>query len=188
MKYSMPITLATAAISLFALRPLGAETLPPGQVDFGKFSPPGSGGEFVEVNVGASLISLAASFLQKEDPDVAQLLNGLQSVRVNVIGINAENRAEVQKRSESVRQELDTKGWERIVTAQQKDQDVSIYLKTQGKETVQGLVVMVREGDRQAVFVNVVGNIKPEQLATLGDRLHIDPLKKLGAATKKTEQ
>ena len=188
MKYSNPITVAVVAVTLAMLSPARAESLPPGQVDFGKFSPPGGGGEFVEVNVGASLISLAASFLQKEEPDVAQLLNGLQLVRVNVIGVSEENRAEVQKRSETVRQELDGKGWERIVAAQQKDQDVSIYLKTQGKDTVQGLVVMVMEGNRQAVFVNIVGNIKPEQLATLGDRLHLDPLKKIGAATKKNEQ
>ena len=38
----------------------------------------------------------------------------------------------------------------------------------------------VMDGTKQAVFVNVVGNIKPEQLALIGDRLNIEPLKKLG--------
>jgi hypothetical protein len=188
MKHSMPVKFAVGIISLAMLNRICAETLPPGQVDFGKFSPPGGGGEFVEVNLGADLISLAASFLQKEEPDVAQLLNGLQRVRVNVIGVNDENRAELQKRSQSLQQELEGKGWERVVTAQQQGQDVGVYLKTEGKDTVQGIVVVVMDGKGQAVFVNVVGNVKPEQLATLGDRLHIDPLKKIGAATNKTEK
>src|SRR5947207_116168 len=47
--------------------------------------------------------------------------------------------------------------------------------------------VEVTEAERQAVFVNVVGNIKPEQLALLGEKLHIDPLKKIGKATHKDE-
>ena len=51
-----------------------AESLPPGQVDFGTFAPPGGGGEFVEVNLSSGLISLAAQFVEKQEPDVAQVL------------------------------------------------------------------------------------------------------------------
>jgi len=188
MRHSMPVSLATGLLSLSMLGHSAAENLPPGQVDFGKFSPPGGGGEFVEVNLGASLISLAASFVQKEEPDVAQLLNGLQRVHVNVIGVNDQNRTDLEKRSESLQQELTGKGWERIVTAQQQGQDVGVYLKTEANGTVQGLVVTVMDGKGQAVFVNVVGNIKPEQLATLGERLHIDPLKNISPATNKAQK
>jgi hypothetical protein len=167
---------------------LHAETLPPGQVDFGAFAPPGDGGQFVEVNVTSSLISMAARFLEKQEPDVAQVLNGVQLVHVNVIGLNDTNRGELEKRTEKIRKELDSKGWERIVTVQQQDQKVSVYLKTLNKDTVQGLVVMVMDGKDNAVFVNVVGDIKPEKLAMLGERLHIDPLKKIGRMTEKPEE
>jgi hypothetical protein len=45
------------------------------------------------------------------------------------------------------------------------------------------------DGKQQAIFVNIVGDIKPEQLALLGDRLHIEPLKKIGQmTTEKAEQ
>jgi len=37
------------------------------------------------------------------------------------------------------------------------------------------------------VFINVLGDIKPEQLALLGDRLHIDPLKKIARPSEKAE-
>ena len=167
---------------------LHAETLPPGQVDFGTFAPPGGGGQFVEVNVTSSLISMAARFFEKQEPDVAQVLNGVQLVHVNVIGLNDTNRGELEKRTEKIRKELDSKGWERIVTVQQDEQKVGVYLKTLNKDTVQGLVVMVMDGKDNAVFVNVVGDIKPEKLAMLGERLHIDPLKKIGRMTEKAEE
>jgi Na+-translocating ferredoxin:NAD+ oxidoreductase RnfG subunit len=185
MKYLKPITAGISAFIIIASVGLQAETLPPGQVDFGKFSPPGAGGEFVEVNLSSSLISLAARFLEKDEPEVARLLNSVQLVHVNVIGLNDENRTDIEKRAQKMRKELDSKGWERVVSAQKDDQDVGIYLKTKGKDTVQGVVVLVTEANREAVFVNIVGDIKPEQLALLGDRLHIDPLKQIGHATQK---
>ncbi len=184
MKRLMPITLGTVILATALAASAPAETLPPGQIDFGTFSP-AEGGEFVEVNLTSSLISLASRFAEKADADVAQLLRGLHQVRVNVIGLNDENRPEFEKRAQDIRKQLDKKGWERIVTAKKDGQDVSVYLKTQNKDTVQGLVVMVLDGSKQAVFVNVVGDIKPDQLALLGDKLHIESLKKAGEATEK---
>ena len=51
-----------------------------------------------------------------------------------------------------------------------------------GSEAVEGLVVTVLEGKRQAVLVNVVGDIRPEKLALIGERFHIEPLKKISQA------
>jgi Na+-translocating ferredoxin:NAD+ oxidoreductase RnfG subunit len=165
-----------------------AEDLPPGQVDFGAFTAPTGGGEFVEVNLPPGLIALGASLVEKEEPEVAKLLNGLKRVRVNVIGLDEANRAEMQKRVQKVRNELSGKGWERIVVAQEKGQDVGIYLKMGDKGAVQGLVALVMDSKEHAVFVNVVGEIKPEQVTMLGDKLHLDPLKKIGRATEKPQE
>jgi hypothetical protein len=188
MKRVMPFALATATLCAAMSTAVWAEDLPPGQVDFGGFSPPKGGGEFVEVNVPSSLISLGARLVEKDDPDVARLLNGLKLVRVNVIGLDEENRAELQKRAQKVRKDLSGKGWERIVTVQQKDQDVGIYLKMADKGTVQGLVAVVMDGKEHAVFANIVGDIKPEQVSLLGEKLHIDPLKQIGRAEEKAPE
>jgi len=188
MKCLIAAALGTAMLSVAIAANARGENLPPGQVDFGTFSPAASGGEFVEVNVSSSLISLAARFLEKDEPEVAKLLNGLHLVHVNVIGVSEENRAELESKAQKIRKQLDSNGWERVVMAQQKDQNVGVYLKTQDKDTVQGLVVTVMDGNKQAVFVNVVGDIKPEQLSLLGERLHIEPLKHLGKKTEKAEK
>jgi hypothetical protein len=189
MKRSLPVVLATLTLACGLTAGLAAQPpLPPGQVDFGKFTPAGSGKEFVEVNLTTSLISFAARLIEKQEPDVARILNGLKSVRVNVIGLDDDNRGDLQKRVSTLRADLTNKGWERIVTAQKEDQDVGVYLKTGVKDSVQGIVVTVIEGNHQAVFVNIVGEIKPEQIALLGEKFHIDPLKKLGVFQESSEK
>lgn len=166
--------------------PLYADVPASGLVDFGKFTPPSGGGQFVEINVKSGLIGLAARLTEKAEPDVAGLLRGLQSVRVNVIGIDDANRAELGERLAKIRSELDAKGWERIVTVQEKSQEVGVYLKQRGEEAIEGVVVTVVEANKEAVLVNVVGDIRPEQLATVGEKLGIEPLKKVAGVTKKS--
>lgn len=163
-----------------------AAEAPAGMVDFGKFSPPASGGQFVEVHLRENLIAMAARLAEGAEPEVAQLLRGLKAVRVNVIGLDEANREEIGQRIQTIRSQLTSAGWERVVTAQQKDEDVSVFIKLRGSEAIEGVAVTILQGNREAVLVNVVGDIKPEQLATLGERFDIEPLKKIGPAVKKS--
>jgi hypothetical protein len=188
MKRLMPFVLGTAVLFLALNTTALAEDLPAGQVDFGAFSPPKEGGQYVEVKLRSNLISLAARIVEKEEPEIAELLRGLKLVRVNVIGLDADNGSDIQKRIKQIRKDLDGKAWERIVTAQEKDQEVAIYVKMSPKDAIEGFVALVNEGNREAVFVNIVGEIKPEQLAMVGEKLHLDPLKKIGRAAEKAQK
>jgi hypothetical protein len=67
-----------------------------------------------------------------------------------------------------------------VVTVREPGQDVAVFLKLRGEEAVEGLVVTVLEGDREAVFVNVVGEVRPDKLAEIGEKLGIEPLKHVG--------
>jgi hypothetical protein len=187
MKRLMPWIVGIITLCAAATLVRGADEMLPGQVDLGTFSPPKGDGQFVEVNIPNDVIALAARLVEKDQPEVAKILNGLKLVRVDVIGLDDENRAELQKRAQQLRTDLAGKGWERIVTAQQKGQDVSVYLKIADKGAIQGLAAVVIDGKEHAVFANVVGDIKPEQLAMLGDKFHIDPLKQIGDAAQKPE-
>ncbi len=169
------VALLCAALTFPAI----ADTAPAGAIDFGKLTPAADGGQFVEVNIKGNLLNMAARLAAKEEPEIADLLKGIQSIRVNVVGLDDGNRAETQARIKAVRSELDVKGWERVVAVSEKDQDVGIYLKTRGQDAVEGLVVTVIENGKQAVLVNIVGDIRPEKLADLGEKLGIEPLKNL---------
>jgi hypothetical protein len=107
---------------------------------------------------------------------------------VNVVGIDDANREELTKKAQKVRTDLSTQGWERIVTAQKEGQDVSVYLKMDKDSAIQGVTVLVIEGSKHAVFANVVGDIKPEQLAMLGEKLNIEPLKNIGGAKQEQKE
>ncbi|MCF7764043.1 MAG: DUF4252 domain-containing protein [Verrucomicrobia bacterium] len=171
--------LLTAAVSL-ATAQAGTTDLGPGYVDLGKFTAPDDGGQFVEVQLTSNLIAIAARLTEKTEPELAKLLRGIQSVRVNVIGLSKNNRKELTDKVTQIRNQLSDSGWERVVTVRQKQDDVGVYLKLRGDESVEGIVVTVLEARGQAVLVNVVGDIRPEQIALLGERLHIDPLKEIG--------
>jgi hypothetical protein len=186
MKIPLIYIAVLTALSLSTPLARGAEAGTAGMIDFGKFIPSSAGGQFVEVNLKGNLLAMAAQFAQREAPEVADLLRGLQMIRVNVIGLKDDNRDEVRDRIAAIRGELDRQGWERIVTAQQDQEDVGVYLKTRGQEAVEGLVVTVLSKDREAVLINIVGEINPEKLSLLGERLNIEPLKKAGEAIKKS--
>ena len=163
---------------------LSARADSPGMVDFGKFTPPGNGSEFVEVQIRSNLLNFAAILVEKDEPDAAKLLRSVQLVRVNVVGLSDDNREEMQKRVKTIRQDLEGRGWERNVNVQGKaGEDVGVFTQTQGGTALAGVVVTVMD-QQNAVFVNVVGDIRPEQIAALGKKLNIKPLEKIGEAVK----
>lgn len=159
----------------------------PGEVDFGKFSNASADGKFVELNLKQGLISLAASFVEDDQPEVARLLKAIHLVRVNVVGVTDKNRAGLEKRMKEIRGQLDQAGWERVVAVQEKNgEDVSICLKMRNDEALEGIVITVLGGKKgEAVFINLVGDIKPEQLTAVGKALNIEPLAKVGEALEK---
>ena len=175
MKNSLRIAAALAALSLSSLV---AHAAAPGYVDIGKFKA-ADGCQFVEVNVHAPLLKFASAFVDKEEPEVAELIRAIKHVRVNVVGFDEKTREETTSRVEGVRHELSSQGWTEMVTVKeaQDSENVAIYVKMTDNDSIEGLVVTVIDSrKKEVVFVNLVGNINPEQLATIGKRLNIDPL------------
>ena len=183
----MKTIVSLSIASVLCLARLHAESLP-GQIDFGSFSPSKSGGEFVEIQLKGPLLSLAARVAGKEDPEVGRLFESLKSVHVNVVGLGEDNRSQVSERLTEIRGQLTKEGWERIVNVQEKGSQVSVHVKMRGSESVEGIVVMIEERGKQAVFINVVGDVKPEQLEKLGARLNLEPLKHAGQALNKEKK
>lgn len=178
MKSFLRITPAILALSFAAI---GAHAAEPGYVEIGKFKPT-DGCQFVEVNLHAPLLKFASMFVDKEEPEVAALIRAIKQVRVNVVGYDETTRAETTDRVEGVRRELETQGWTQMVTVKESGnaENVAVFIKMADDNSIDGLVVTVIDGNkREVVFVNLVGNIQPEQIATIGKRLNIDPLAKL---------
>jgi hypothetical protein len=181
MKRSIRSLVAAGAVCLALVSAARAEDA--GFVDFGTLNPTGES-QFVEVNIKSNLIAMVAALTKKSEPEVTQVIEGLKQIRVNVLGITKENRDEMKKKVTTIRETLDTGGWERIVTAVEKNQDVGVFLKTKDAKTVEGICVTVVDKD-QVVLVNVVGNIQPEKLAIVGERFNVEPLMHIPARPAK---
>ena len=175
-----------AAIAAITIMTTLRASAAPGEIDLGKFTP-SEGGQFVEVNINSNLIAMVTNFAKKAEPEIAEVLQGLKSIRVNVLGLTDENRSEIQERITHIRSQLDKSGWDRVVTVIDKADDVGVYMKTKGADVVEGLVVTVLSGKSEAVFVNIVGDIRPDRLATIGERFNIEPLKHLPKPVAKND-
>lgn len=179
MKTLLRTATLTALVATSLALPLRAEDQPAGFVDFGKFAPPAGGGQFVEVNVQSQLINLAARLTEKKEPEVASLLRGLKSVRVNVVGLDDANRAANIEKIEAARTKLESQGWSKLVTVREANDgdNVAIFAKMKGDDSIEGLVVTVIDRKGEAVFVNIVGTINPDKIAALADKYDLEPLR-----------
>ena len=173
----------SAALCVFAAA-AQAQTQPAGYVDFGKLSD-SADGDSIEVNIKGTLLSFAAKIAEKSEPKASELLKNLHQVRVNVLKLSEKNRDQITEHAKSIRARLTTDKWEQVVSVQEKNEDVGVFVKM-SEEAIQGLVVTVIEGGKEAVFVNIVGNIRAEQLAEVADQLNIEPLKKMAGKLKKS--
>jgi hypothetical protein len=151
-----------------------------GVIDIGQLMPSAKG-EFVEINISSAMLKFASKLAARHEPDAANLIANLKSIRVNVVGLDDNNRSDVVAKIESVRRKLEGQGWTKMVTVREKNNgdNVDVHVKQHGDDTVDGLVVTVIDRKGEAVFVNIVGNISADQISKIADRLDIDPLRKI---------
>jgi hypothetical protein len=172
--------LLAAGLSLALTASSHAAEVETGAIDIGQLMPSAKG-QFVEINLSSAMLKFAARIAAKQEPEAAELIRNLKSIRVNVVGLDDSNRASTVEQIESVRRKLETQGWTKMVTVREHNggDNVDIHVKQRGEETIEGLVVTVIDKKGEAVFVNIVGNINADQLAQIADKFDIEPLRKV---------
>jgi hypothetical protein len=84
---------------------------------------------------------------------------------------------------ESISDDLDVQGWERVVRVREDQSHVDIYVRMSANaEIIHGLAIMVAE-PYETVLVNIIGDISGNDLAALGRRFDIDQLQDLEVET-----
>ena len=126
----------------------------------------------VRVNVGGFLLSLMSK-AAKNDPEAAAILEGLESVRINVYSTGGEVLPAIDQ-LQNAKNMLSNQNWEPIIQVNEDRQNVQVFIKANG-EGVQGLTVMAVDAD-DAVFVNILGSIDPENLGAIMDQFDVDLL------------
>ncbi len=135
---------------------------------------------WLEVNVKGALLRLVTEASRNEDPELSNVLQGLKAIEVRGYPLTPEQFEEVGRRTGDLAKQLEARGWDTVVRVREQNERVNIYMKV-NDDVIAGLVVMVLEPDNEegAVFVNIVGDIDPEQIGKIGQKFNIDPLSDL---------
>ena len=142
----------------------------PGYVDFGEMNSI-FGEPTVQISVGQSLLGLVGALSASEDPEAAELFKRLNGVRVNVFESDTLTEGAVDF-VKDISAKLSERGWESVVTVNSKEEQVRIFMMI-NEDQVEGITVMAVE-ENEAVFVNVIGSLNPEELEKVMDNFDVD--------------
>ena len=168
-----------AALLLILLLPSLGSAAPNARLalpDFSTLSKKAS--ESVTITLDPSLLSLAARFLDSNDPAEAQtieVIKGLQGIYIRSFTFDADDAYRASD-IDSIRSQLSAPGWNRLVETRSRKThaNVDIYIMLEKNQAI-GLAVIASE-PRQFTIVNIVGAIDLDKLHKLEGQLGVPKL------------
>ncbi len=146
----------------------------PGYVDFAPLEKITSEAK-VEVNLKGPMLSLVSKFMVEDDDEMRGVMANLKLVRVRVYDRTPEIEKEFLAAGSETTARLDKAGWERIVRVREDNERVDVYFKPSAQaDLIDGVLIIAV--DDEAAFVNIVGQIRPEDVGRLGSHFEIDGL------------
>ena len=127
----------------------------------------------LEVNVKGALLRLVAEASRFEDPELANLLLKLKAIQVRGYETRRSQFREISAQTAEIGKKLENRGWDTLVRVREDDERVDMYVKVHD-DIIAGMVVMVVEpGDDGTIFLNIVGEIDPEQIGRIGRKFNL---------------
>jgi len=130
----------------------------------------------VMVNLNKTMLGFISK-INLSDPEASELISKLKAVRVQIYNMTDNDQPALDLIA-TVSEDIKTKDWLPIVSINEKDEKVRIFTKITD-DIMDGLVVMVinnsdAKEEREAVFINIVGEIDPAQINKVTKSLNID--------------
>ncbi len=147
----------------------------PGYVDLESFASWFDEMPTVEVNIKGALLRMAAAASRNEDPTLAAMLGKLQAIQVRTFRYKPGQRERLVSRSNGLGKTLEARGWDTIVRVRD-EEDVDMYLQTRGDKVMGMMVTVIDPSEQEVVFINIVGEIDPEEVGRLGSRFDLKGL------------
>jgi hypothetical protein len=130
----------------------------------------------VEVYLDEKLLGMVAEMARGAEPELSEVLLGLDLVRVQRYRMRDSQLNDVQDKTSAMAGKLEGQDWMRVVRIRERDETIYVYFKL-GDNLVHGITVMViEEYEGYATFVNIVGDIDPKQVGRIGRKFNIDAL------------
>lgn len=143
----------------------------PGYVDFGEMTQI-YGEAKVNISIGGALLSFVGAMAKNSDPDVAAIFSKLKGVRVSVYSTEDAGADAALDRVSKVKSWLIESNWEPVVQVNDDGEQVQIFMNMKGG-IMHGLTLMAVD-DEEAVFINVIGQLDPNELSKVMNNFNID--------------
>lgn len=160
----------------------------PGYVDFGSFEKFQNAAKTVEISIKGPLLKFVSKAIAREDSELSQLLNDLLLIQVNVFSVEDQQIGDVKTIIQNASKTLASKQWERMVRVQDQGEHAEVYMQFEDTGALKGLAVMALGENQEAVFVNIVGTLDPEQLGKLSSKFNIPKLDEIDFGEQKKEK
>jgi hypothetical protein len=125
----------------------------------------------INISIGPSLLHFAARFID-EDPETRDLLRNLDGVRVRIYEIDGD-AGRVNQRIFTMSQHLQEDGWAPVLLVREQGEEVHMLMRM-NDDHIRGMTVLVSDGESEAVIVNLMGEIRPEQFGDVMIALDVD--------------
>jgi hypothetical protein len=165
------ITIACTFLALPAIAQEDALKDLPGYVDFGEMASI-YGEPKVNISIGGALLGFVGAMAKHGDPEAAEIFKKLKGVRVSVYNTEGADADAALSQVAKVKSSLQGLNWQPIVQVNEDDEQVQIFMNLDG-EVMNGLTLMAVDGE-EAVFINVIGQLDPNELAEVMDNFDID--------------
>jgi hypothetical protein len=158
----------------------------PGYVDFSGvdswFDAPAS----TEVDIRGPLVDLVAEASASSDPDFSDLMGDVKAIQVRGFPLSEEEATDIQTQTDQLAASLEDTGWTRVIYVRDNAEQVSIYLREAG-DKIAGLTLLSTKPGDEAVYVNIVGSLSPDQIANLGRGLNLSSLEQVDVSKNTPE-
>lgn len=125
----------------------------------------------LSLSIGPALLHFAANHID-DDPETKALLKSLDGVRVRIYEIDGDP-LRVAARMNSMSSRLQADGWEPVVLIREEQEAVHMLMRV-NDQRISGMTVLVSDGESEAVIVNLMGDIQPEQFGDVMVALDVD--------------
>lgn len=142
-------------------------------------------GNVIEISIQGALLKMLSGAISEKNEELGEVLSGIVSINAVVVELGDKSGDKAVRLARSTAEELKGDGWEQIIHVRQKDDANVAVLAHHDDDEIDGLVVLVVEGDDQLVFVNIAGTIDLAGLARIGMNFDVAGLEQISGEIMK---
>ena len=114
----------------------------------------------ISLSIGPTLLHFAARYMDDE-PEIRDLLRSLDGVRIRIYEIDGD-ASRVAQRIFKMSEHLQKDGWAPVLLVREQNEEVHMLLRMVNHH-ISGMTVLVSDGESEAVIINLMGEVRPEQ-------------------------